>query len=325
MSESTAPTTATPVPTSASNTEPVNTPATAAPAARKTIADAAIKKPETVAPKAEEKPEPKKYRFKTNVDGQEAEEEYSEDEIKTSIQLRKASQKRMQESAELRKKWEAAVDFIKKDPVAALKDEAFGVDVEALVEQRLVEKYRKALEDAELSPEQKAQRDYETKVKQAEERAAAAEKKYQSMEQAKLDEKVFTDTQKLFREVLSGAEMDDSFDNLYELASIARDFHKARIPLTAAHLSRELKERVEGSQTRLQKTILKGVKGERLIAHLGEDVAKEVVRAYLAKVQPSSVSTPPPPVAAPVAEEPKKPAKSMSPSQFRRKHLFGLE
>lgn len=105
------------------------------------------------APKAEAKSEPvsNKKKYKLKVDNEEIEEEFdlsNEEEIKKHLQMSKVSQKRMKESADMRKQIEEFLEFAKKDPRGLLRE--LGHDDKQLAEQILNE----AIEEAKKSPEQ---------------------------------------------------------------------------------------------------------------------------------------------------------------------------
>lgn len=108
------------------------------------------------APKEAKKEEPKsnKKKYKIKVDKNEEEVEFdsdNEEEVKKHLQMSRASSKRMQEAAEVRK---AAIDFIdelKKNPRKVLSDPNIGVDLKKFAEEIINDH----IKELEKSPEQR--------------------------------------------------------------------------------------------------------------------------------------------------------------------------
>ncbi len=128
-------------------------------------------------PEAEKKPEPPK-RYKIKVDG--SEEELDEDTIVKLAQLGRASNKRFQEAANLRKQAEEFINLLKQDPRRVLSNPAIGVDPYKLAEDWLIER----MEMEKLTPEQQQLRAYEQQLKAyEEEKKQVAEQKAQEEQQ----------------------------------------------------------------------------------------------------------------------------------------------
>jgi hypothetical protein len=97
-----------------------------------------------------------KKKFQLKVDGKEEDLELdlsNEEEVKKHLQLSRAAQKRMAESAQLKKDVEAFISALKTDPFSVLSNEAIGVDVVQLVNKYVEDQ----LKEADKTPEQKAQ------------------------------------------------------------------------------------------------------------------------------------------------------------------------
>lgn len=93
-----------------------------------------------------------KKKFKLKVDGEEIEEEIdlsNDEEMVKRLQLAKASQKRMQESAKLKRDIESFFKALNENPEEVL--EKMGLDLDGLSEKRI----NKKLEEMQKSPEQK--------------------------------------------------------------------------------------------------------------------------------------------------------------------------
>jgi hypothetical protein len=265
--------------------------------------------------------ERRKYRLK--VDGQDVEEELTDEQIAVRLQKAHGAERRMQEAAEERKQLKAWIEAYKKDPFAASKDPYIGLDLEELAEQRLTEKYTKHLEEQSMTEEQRELRRRDEEIAQI--KAERDEYRRQETEraQAQLDERIFKETNDHFTSALEELGVDASNEAMYEMASIAKLNLERNLQLTPKQLAAEVRDRIEGRQEKLRKSVTGGMKGDRLLKHLGADVVKEVIRASLAE---RKVNLTPKPAAPrpPAAAADEKPGKSISPSQFRRKNLYGI-
>lgn len=93
-----------------------------------------------------------KKKFKLKVDGEDVEEEIdlgNEEEVTKKLQLAKAAQKRMQETAKLKRDIESFFKALNENPEEVL--EKMGLDLDGLSEKRI----NKKLEEMQKSPEQK--------------------------------------------------------------------------------------------------------------------------------------------------------------------------
>ncbi len=258
--------------------------------------------PEPKAPAAPEPPAKRKYKMK--VDGQELEEELSDDEISVRLQKERASDKRFQEAAALKQKFGDVVKWIKENPFEALKDPVFGLDLDKLAEERLASKYKQIVEDEQLTPEQKKEREYQKKIDAAEARAQKLENDAQTRAQEEINQKVYKETEDLFGQVLEQEGVEKSYETMYHLASIAKMLHANGMPLDPKILAAELRGRLDNSRTGLEKSVRGGLKGDKLLTYLGDDTVKEVLRAAVARAQGSNAAKIFPPKEAPAAVDP---------------------
>lgn len=296
----------------------------AAPAPRK-LSDQVAKKPaapanETPAERAERKElEKRKYQFK--VDGREWDEELDDNEIRVRLQKGFAADKRMQEAAELRKKFQDAMSYGKDNLDEAVK-QLFGVDIDEYMEQRLESRFKDAMLSEEERERSSLQKELERYKKQEQEAKTRAEQEARQ----KFEREIWENTEKEFIGALDRLGYDRNVSKLLlpmmtDLADAALD---AGMELDAELIAHEANKRLSA----VNKTRLTGLKGDRLLAELGDDVVKEVLKARLSKARLTPEPEPPPPpapVARPrVVDVREKPQKSgMSSSQFRRKHIFG--
>ncbi len=264
-----------------------------------------------------------KRKYKQKVDGQEFEEELDDNEITARLQKGRAAEKRMQEAAQARKAFAEATEAWKKDPWTASKD--LGIDLEALAEERVAEKWRKKLEEGRLSPEEKAKRDYESQLQAAKQEAEQARKELSAKLEAEMDAKVFEETQSKFLSALQAEGVPKSYEAMKEMARLAKLNLKHGLDLTEAQLAAEVRNSLNGEKEKFHKGHLNVLDGDALLSHLGDPIVKKVVKAALAKMKAPVAQKPPEAPKAPTESAPqKKQGKPMSSTQFLRKNLFGL-
>lgn len=118
-----------------------------------------------------EAPKSNKQKYQLKVDGQNEELELdldNKEEIQKHLQLSRAAQKRMQETADYKKQVAQFFDVLKSDPRRILSDPKLGIDIKALANSIINEE----IEDLQKSPEtrerDKALKELETIKKQIE-------------------------------------------------------------------------------------------------------------------------------------------------------------
>jgi hypothetical protein len=272
--------------------------------------------PKDAAPKAPTPAEKRRYALK--VDGQDIEEELSDDEIRVRLQKAHAVDKRFAEVANQRKQIEAALNQLKTDPAKALKEIA-GLDLDEWAEKRILERYQEAMlpeAEREKAEMQRKLADYE---RQFEEQKTAAE----TAKQQAYEQQVFEKTEQEFISAVEQLGYDKGFSRtvlvpmMAEIAESALDYG---VELTPSQMASEANKRLETIHRRQ----VQGLKGDQLLRYLGDDVVTEAIRAKLSATRGTAAapSTPPPPARKPVTAEPRK---TMTPQEWRMKHLYGME
>jgi hypothetical protein len=288
-------------------------------AALKPTLGSAGKAPAAAKPAAPKPPTPaEKRRYALKVDGQDIEEELSDDEIRVRLQKAHAVDKRFAEVANQRKQIEEALKTLKSDPAKALKEIA-GLDLDEWAEQRILERYQEAMmpeAEREKAEMQRKLADYE---RQFEEQKTAAE----SARQQAYEQQVFEKTEQEFISAVDQLGYDKGFSRtvlvpmMAEIAESALDYG---VELTPSQMAAEANKRLETIHRRQ----VQGLKGEQLLRYLGDDVVTEAIRAKLAATK-GAVAAPqptPPPARKPTTQEPRK---TMTPQEWRMKHLYGME
>lgn len=232
-------------------------------------------------------------KYKLKVDGAEQELELADDEISVRLQKAMAAEKRMQEAAELRKQYERFVEQVKADPVAALKDPRFGIDVRKQIEDQLIAEWEQqqklqGLTPAEREAVQRAEA-AERKAAELEAREAKRQQEIQQRQQQELETKVQADLEREFMEALDKSNLPKNRQTLALMAEIAALNLEHGIELTRDQLVAETNERLRG----MQKHVMGGLKGDALVKYLGDDVVREVIRHSVSVVrgQPQSAKT----------------------------------
>lgn len=165
---------------------------------------------------SEEKPA-LQAKTKVKVDGKEV--ELTEEELKKYASLGKASQKRMEEAAKIRKEHErlqadvtSMIETLQKNPEEVLKH--FGIDIDKFAEDRI----NKKLEDAAKSPEQKEKEELLKKLEEYEKKTKEAEEKAKVEAQERLNNEIAS---KIEQDINKAFEVSDLPKSPYAIRKIA--------------------------------------------------------------------------------------------------------
>lgn len=241
------------------------------------FADKGSPPPAAEATEARKEAERRKYKLK--IDGQEREEDLSDDEVSVRLQKALGAEKRMQEAAEYRKKFQAASEAIRSDPFAALK-EAYGIDIEKLAEERLAQKYQEQL----LPENERKELEYKRQIEARDAQLKAIRDAEESKHQEAFNAKVLQETEAGFLTALQTSGLPQNYETLRMMAEVAKFNLEHGLELTPAQIAAEVQSKA--SQT--TQHVLKGLKGESLVKFLGPDVVKEVLRLSVEKIRPKA-------------------------------------
>jgi hypothetical protein len=180
--------------------------------------------------KSSEQSSKKKYKLK--VDGEEFEDEIdfaNEQEIIKRLQLAKAAQKRMQETAQYRKQIEETeqdlsefLEQLKQNPLSVLKHPDLGLDLRQVVESYLEEE----VERSKMSPEQIELEEARSKLKALEEEKEALETQRREEYMERLRVEKAAEIEKELIDALDAGDLPQSdyiMNKMVDLASIAYD------------------------------------------------------------------------------------------------------
>jgi hypothetical protein len=246
--------------------------------------------PTTEAQKAEEK---WKRKFKLKVDGQEYEEELDEVAITTRLQKAHAAEKRMQEAAESRKRQQQLIDLGKENFEEAAKA-LWGLDPRAHYEKMLADEYDRQLQEADMTPEQRALAEKERALA---EREAEVKKWRDEREQEKQNAELTQQRQseeRYLSEALELSKLPKTHESLYYLAETASLNEEMGIELSPEQVANETRERLKS----ISNHVLDGFDNDDagLVRWLGEKRIQQVRRFLVAQAkgikQPAPVVAP---------------------------------
>lgn len=194
--------------------------------------------PDPAAPPVEPvKPEPRKYKFKEKVYGKEEEVEYDEDSLVRALQKGKGADRRMQEASELEKKSQAMLRAIQTGDGEALK--AFGIDLDALAESRMVERARRELVPKhELEAEELRAENARMKL----ERQQFELQQQRAQEEAKVDA-TWRELQPQFEKATEEFDLPRDHATMKLLAAVGDEFAAAGVDLTPRQIVAEVAKR----------------------------------------------------------------------------------
>lgn len=247
---------------------------------------------------AEQKDAPKekqRVKLKTKVDGEEAEEEYDEDQLRMLVQKAKAADKRIKESVQAKREREQEIEALKKDPFAYLKDK-HGVDALEMAAQELIRRH----EESQLPPEERALRERARAVEQREQEIAQQLKQQQEAQEKAQEAYFFEQYAKNYGEAGKALGYDNDFTAKHvvpEMARIERPFVDAGIELQMADIVRIVGERHDTIASMRLKSIA-SKEGPALLdglEKLSPGIVEAVRKAIVAKHRASQGIVPKPP------------------------------
>lgn len=249
-------------------------------------------------------------KFQIKVDGKTEDVELdlsNEEELKKHLSLSKAAQKRMQESAALKKDIETFIQMLKTNPKKVLADPNIGVDLKEFASSILQEQ----LEEEKKTPEQKRieelerklQEELEAKEKEKQEREAEEYQKMQAEAERKYEEG--------FTRALEVSGLEKSPYTVSKMVDIMKNALELGYDPTPEQVAQILRARVEADV----KSLFASSNEDILDALLGDDAFSKIQKRRLAKSRAAAkVATAIPKVAS--EDESKKEVKKLSAKDF---------
>lgn len=221
-----------------------------------------------------------RLKFKGKVHGKEIERELSPEEVQLYLQKGFGADETFQEGANIRKTFAQLQKALKEDPFEALKDPAFGIDLEELAVQHLARKFQ-AEELQKADPKAYELQQYKEKVAryEAEEKARTEREREESQRIAA--EKMWAETQKQWDAELEKSGLKGNRQLHIRMAQIAQKLVDNKLDMAPNYIVAELRNELAEEH----RMLMGGLKGESLANFLGPDVVAEVAALQLARAQ----------------------------------------
>lgn len=262
--------------------------------ARPKVEAKAPPKPEAKRPEPKAEPEPpsdltpaERKIWKLKVDGEEFDfDATDEDAVKREIQKARAANKRFEEAAKIRKEAEAktsqAEQFYQmlKDPKMlrkVLSDPSIGVDVKKFAEEIVWEH----IQDSQLTPEQREQREKEKRLKEYEDRETATKAEAEAKEKAASLARFEQSYESKILEALEIQGVPKKPEAVARMAQYLLKTVEDGYDLTPS----ELAAQVRSDYTDEIKSLFSDVEGDQLLALLGDAVAEKIRKADMKRLK----------------------------------------
>lgn len=224
-------------------------------------------------------------KYKLKIDGQEIEKEFSDEQIQANLQKALAADKRMEEHHKMRMSMEQFLDALKKDPVAVLQHPMLGHDFRKLAEEYLW----KIIEDQNLDPKERELRQTREELRKRDEVEKTRVEKENQTRQAELRKSY---SQEYEKDIMSALEASGLPKTPHTVKRIAHYLHEGLV------LGRNLKAAdvvplVQEDYQNEIKHILGATNGD-ILSLVGEEVARKIREADLARMKVGGANPPPP-------------------------------
>jgi hypothetical protein len=206
-------------------------------------------------------------KYKVKLDGEEL--EVDEDELLRGYQLRKVSDKRLQEGVMARKQAEALLHMLKTDPRRVLSDPRIGIDVKKFAEDIIYQQ----IQDEMMTPEQRELAQYKRKVQEYE----AQQKKIQDEQKLKEEQAVLAKHRDAYVSDISDALANAGLPkNDYTVQRVVHEMTKAIKAGFGNVKASDVIDLVHAQFIKDTKALYGSSSEETLIKLLGEDVASKI-------------------------------------------------
>lgn len=239
-------------------------------------------KPKEVAQKKEEATDEKKI-WKLKVDGEEVDFDASNEElVKRKVQEGLAGQKRMQESARIKRQAENFIEALRTNPEAVLSHPSLGVNLRKFCEDYLY----KHIQRESLSPEERSRLENEEELKRYRERdeqaKAKAKQEAKAKEDDELKERYRQDWSKKFKEALDTGGLPKTDWTISRMAMYMRQ----ALANGRKHIEpSDVVDLVKEDWLAAVKQFHADLDGEKLIEVIGQEAADKIRKANLARYE----------------------------------------
>lgn len=232
--------------------------------------------------KAEQQAQALKKKYKYKVDGNEVEEEIDfsdEENIKQKLSLAKAAQKRMQESAKVKKEAEQFIKALKENPLEILQDERLmgSAKFREVAEAFLA----KQLQQEMLTPEQRRQMEIENELNKYKQQEAKAKEKTEQEQMAKLQQHYQQELQSTIVEALQSVNLPKTKKTIASMASLISKSMQHGLDLDAKTLGKMVRQQYEQDL----REMFESSSEDSLLSILGDSVTNKIRKADLKRLK----------------------------------------
>ena len=256
----------------------VETPAAAEP--QEAVDSSAVESQEAVKGSTEADPvekavEATKRKLTIKTDGRE--EELDEEDVIKLAQLGRASNKRFQEAAQMRKQAENFISLLQKDPLKVLSDPSINVNVREFAEQYLL----REIEKETLSPEQRQIAEYEEKLRAIDDEKKTAKEQQETEERDQLRIQYSQEYEGQIQDALSSTGLPRTHFTVRRMVEYMTTALNNGIDLPAKNVAALVRQDYLSDMN----SLIGHYEGDQLIAMLGDGVANKIRLADLARLE----------------------------------------
>jgi hypothetical protein len=206
-------------------------------------------------------------KYKVKLDGQEL--EVDEDELLRGYQLRKVSDKRLEEGVNARKQAEALLHMLKTDPKRVLSDPRIGVDVKKFAEDIIYQQIQEEM----MTPEQRELSQYKRRVAEYE----AQQAKIKQQEAIKEQEMLYSQRRDAYAKDISEALADSGLPkNDFTVNRVIHHMTKAIKSGFGKVTARDVMDLVHTDYVKDIKSLFGSSSEETLMKLLGDEVSSKI-------------------------------------------------
>lgn len=222
-------------------------------------------------------------KFRVKVDGQEM--EVDEGELVSNYQLRKASDKKLNEAAQMRKQAEEFISLLRSDPIKVLNHPGLGVNFRELAENFLIEQ----LQEEMMDPRDKELKAYKKRVEEIEAREREEKQRIEAEQMRAVREKYQEDYSRQITEALAQSGLPKTQETVKRIAHYLHLGLTKGVDLQVSDVIPYVKQ----DYIKAQRELFGAADEDMLLQLLGEDVAAKLRKADVKRLkQPQAPTTP---------------------------------
>lgn len=245
--------------------------------------------PQATPPKPETPAEKEIVRFKAN--GKMV--EFTKDELIRRASKDFAGDEKLAAAAAEKKRISQMLKVLESDDGILELAKAMGRDPDALLENHL----KRRQELAAMTPEQREIAELRAEKARIEQEKAELAQKQEAEQRQAVEKQVWAKVEAEAMSVLDKVDLGGmgKAEALYLLADAAEASLAHDLDLTPEELAAEVQSRIDASRETLANKMRKGLTGDKLLTHLGQDVVNAVLQAAIARLKGGQKIVPPKP------------------------------